>query len=166
MGAVLAVRFLKPFPSEITMRRRLAVLSALCLLACQPGEPAYEVMSQAEIDQYKVLGHKRSGELMSALVGRLTAAMQEGGPVKAITVCSLEALPLTDSLARQDPAVSIKRVAQKVRNPLNAPDPAEARALEVMHSHADVGGDLPSELMQKYTRGQATIIRYYRPIRH
>jgi hypothetical protein len=147
------------------MLRRLAVLLALCLMACHPGEPGYQVMSQAEIDQYKALGQMRSGQLMSALVGKLNAAMERGGPVEAIRFCSLQALALTDSVSRVEPAVSVKRVARKVRNPLNAPDPAEARALEVMHSHADLGGELPEELMQKFTRGQRTIVRYYRPIK-
>ncbi|MCA9785090.1 MAG: DUF3365 domain-containing protein [Calditrichaeota bacterium] len=147
------------------MFRWVSLPLLLACLSCQPGEPDYQVMSPDEIAHFKEQGALRSGEVMSALMSQLNQALTAKGPAGALDFCSTRALRMTDSLAHRDPAVDIKRVSRKTRNPLNSPDRAEQRALEIMHSHADVGGDVPSELMQKYRRGQRTIVRYYRPIR-
>lgn len=143
----------------------MSVLLGLACISCQPGEPAYEMMSPAELSLYKNLGHQRADAVQNALQGRLMEAVAEQGMAGAVQFCSVNAAGLTDSLAKQDPPVRIKRVSARLRSPLNAPDTAEQRALELLQSNLDAGSEPPAEIMQKFRRGQRSIVRFYRPIR-
>lgn len=72
------------------------------------------------------------GELQRTLVARLTAAMTEGGPKAAVSVCRDEAQTLTTSLGTQH-GLAIGRTSHLVRNPVNAP---RAWAAEVIAASA------------------------------
>ncbi len=68
-----------------------------------------------------------------ALGGKLKAAMKAGGPVKSIEVCSQEA-PLIASRLSEQFGLDIKRVSNKVRNPLDTPDEVDQQGLDVLES--------------------------------
>lgn len=68
--------------------------------------------------------------LKKTLGEQLKAALTDGGPVNAITVCEQIALPLTDSVSARHPNASVRRTALRWRNPVNAPDEA-ARAIMI-----------------------------------
>jgi len=100
--------------------------------------------------------------LMAMLQSNLMAAMQEGGPSYAVEFCAGEALTLTDSVAKQfGSGFSIKRVSENHRNPVNAPDAAEVRALRHFHDALAESGALPEDWVQKTASGE---LRYYRPL--
>ena len=52
----------------------------------------------------------------AVLLSRVAMAMKEGGPPKAINVCSVEAESLLDSLSKEHEC-SISRISLKNRNP-------------------------------------------------
>jgi hypothetical protein len=62
------------------------------------------------------------GALQQRLFVRLTEAMNDGGPVRALDVCKEEAQRLTVEVAKQE-GIAIGRTSFRVRNGKNAPRP-------------------------------------------
>jgi hypothetical protein len=115
-------------------RNFLIILSGSIILGClvlsglpadEPAGPAEQVLEQARARALPV-----ARELMQTLEGRLMEAMGEGGPVAAIGVCREQALALTETVRKERDIAYLKRVGVRIRNPENAPDAAEKRALE------------------------------------
>jgi mono/diheme cytochrome c family protein len=106
------------------------------------------------------VGEKAAAALRTGLIGRLTAALAEGGPAGAIDVCALEAMPLTDSIAAAGDGIALKRTATRVRNPLNAPDELERAALTWFESEL-AAGRTPAAHVQR----DGADFRYYAPLR-
>jgi hypothetical protein len=63
------------------------------------------------------------------LKGELLSSLEEGGPLNAISVCSRKAPEIAERMA-QEKGWEIARTSLKYRNPDNAPDNWEQRALE------------------------------------
>ena len=80
---------------------------------------------------------EKSRQIMTEYATLLQAALQEslasGGPVAAIGVCGELAPQIASDLSRQSGA-KVRRTSQRFRNPGNAPDAWEARALEQLES--------------------------------
>lgn len=109
------------------MRRLLTVsLAAACLAAAAPtvfaGGPN-DVEALTDEARGAVKG------LAQGLQKELKAALDEGGPVKAIDVCKTVApgIAAEQSKARD---MQVGRTALRVRNPKNAPDDYERKAME------------------------------------
>ncbi len=68
-----------------------------------------------------------AGELKKTLIGELKSKMNES-PAVAIEFCSKNALTITDNVAKKY-GLNIKRVSEKNRNPKNAPDETDKKAL-------------------------------------
>ncbi len=90
-------------------------------------------------DNLQDVAKKYSMDYMESLKGKLVSKMQEGGPLNAITFCSNEAISLTNEFnSKIDKNVSIKRVSERNRNPLNLPNIADLKALdELEHSRKE-----------------------------
>ncbi len=100
--------------------------------------------------------------LMGMLQANLVTAMQEGGPVHAVEFCAEQALTLTDSVARGLGAgITLKRVSTRHRNPVNAPDAEEVKALRHFEAVLEESGSLPKDWVQQTPGGD---LRYYRPL--
>lgn len=141
---------------------RAAVLVAAAMtgtLSSCAGEPELSAETQRLVrDQ----GAAATKALMGTLQTNLVAAMQEGGPSYAVEFCAGEALALTDSVARQlGSGISLKRVSEHHRNPVNAPDAAEVRALRHFEDALAESGSLPEDWVQQTATGE---LRYYRPL--
>jgi hypothetical protein len=78
---------------------------------------------------------------MSSLKRELKAALDDGGPTEAISVCSMEAPGIAGQLSTQS-GWSVGRTALKVRNPRNAPSVRERAVLMDFLARAEAGGDL------------------------
>lgn len=76
--------------------------------------------------------------LASTLKTKLSEAMQNGGPGKAIEVCSLEA-PLITSEVNANSDVTVKRTSLKIRNPANAPNEWETMVLNKFQDQLNNG---------------------------
>lgn len=94
-------------------------------VAAQPqagarGRPVDMTNAPAPVKAAMAKADAAIGDLQRTLVARLTAAMTEGGPKSAVTVCRDEAQTLTQSIGTQH-GMALGRTSHLVRNPLNAP---------------------------------------------
>jgi len=68
-------------------------------------------------------------KLAKGLKSKLIAAMKTGGPVEALQVCNLQAIPITEKISREE-GIRVARTSLRVRNPKNMPDAWETKILE------------------------------------
>ncbi len=119
------------------MKRHLvtasAALLALVLAASLPASlPAEE--------ELLITCRGAAAALQRGLLSALSAAMREGGPEKAVTVCRDRAPEIADAVSRSE-GVEVRRTALRVRNPKNAPDAWERETLEVFSARMAKGDD-------------------------
>jgi Protein of unknown function (DUF3365) len=77
------------------------------------------------------------------LVKELKNALEEGGPVKAIKVCNIEAPQIAESVS-DDLDIQIARTSLKTRNPNNNPDNWEQNVLEQFEQRKQNGEAIDS----------------------
>jgi hypothetical protein len=94
----------------------------------------------------------------------LKTAMKSEEPIKALTVCNIEAGPIADknsSLSGWD----IGRTSLKVRNESNAPDKWESTVLYEFEKRKAAGENLKTmEYSETVKSGDKTVFRYMKPI--
>lgn len=134
----------------------------LNFIACdsQPKQPETEATSQIETEKYLAKGQQIAGATFTALSGKLQAAMKEGGVPNAVEYCSLAAYPMVDSLSKVHGA-TIRRTSLEVRNPKDAPAPAERQVLD-QYEKADAAGEELKPIAQQLEGGG---VAFYAPIR-
>jgi len=139
--------------------RLLAPVLLILLSSCGEEAPRLDPDLGGEI---AAVAQPAVAELMRTLVGHLTAALEEGGPVQAIEFCSIEAIPVTAAVqSGARPGLSLKRTSFRYRNPLNAPDEAEEEALLYFEKAILEGGSPPSSFVHQISDGE---YRYYQPL--
>ncbi|ARE40755.1 Cytochrome c family protein [Rhodovulum sp. P5] len=79
----------------------------------------------------------------AALKTELTAAVEAGGPVNAITVCNTEAPGIAKGLSKD--RWTVARSSHRLRNPDNAPDAFTANAIAAFLSR-QAAGEAPERL--------------------
>lgn len=101
------------------MRRALLVPCLVTTLACSREGPAAAEHAAAEpaVDPAPELAREAVGRFKRELKGALTAALTEGGPTHAMTVCQREAPRL--AAAASSPGLAIGRATLRPRNPDN-----------------------------------------------
>ena len=134
----------------------LSVLVLLFLVSCKSEEKKQQ---QAMMKEFTEVGNNIVKVSFESLSGNLKAAASNGGIANAIQFCNMNAIPLTDSLAKNF-NVKIKRSSLKLRNLNNYPDSLEAYMLDLY---------LQIEKMRKPMVGKAILtnnneIRYFAPI--
>ena len=131
----------------------------LTLLGCDAASPD---LSPEAGEAVVRIAEPAAAELLQTLVGRLMAAMEEGGPTHAIEFCSSEALPLTRTVqAGLGEGLDLKRTSFRYRNPDNAPDEAEEAALLYFEVAIQDNGQAPSSYVQRISEEE---LRYYKPL--
>lgn len=144
------------------MRAVTVVLSFLLLgsfpgaVPAQPGEVSSEYREEARAV---------TGELAGELMSRLQAAMAEGGPANAISVCRDQAPAIKTALSLER-GWEVSRVGTRVRNSLlGTPDAWERAVLaefQRRHEEGESFGDM--ERAEVVTEGDERYFRYMRPI--
>ena len=120
------------------------------------------VVADAQAD--KAEARQASMVLGGALKQALMSAMKEGGPLAAIQVCNLSAMPITDRVSEQS-AWTVARTSLKVRNPANMPDAWERERLLSFQKQLDAGVELGSlEVLHTQSRDGQTVQRYMKAI--
>jgi len=120
------------------------------LLGCERGLPE---VTRGEGLSVAQLAEPAAADLLRTLVGRLTAALEEGGPEYAIEFCSSEALPLTRMVqGNLGEGLELKRTSFRYRNADNAPDEAEESALLYFEEAILDQGQAPSSYVQRSLR--------------
>jgi len=152
--------------------RWLPVLLVFLSLGCQPPPPPEEAAvaedtrarepSGAFAVPEAVLAEARAAAdaLGSQLQGRLLAALEEGGPLQAVEVCSVEAQEIARTLSGG--GNTVRRVSLRTRNPLNDPDLHETGKLQAWE--ARWGQEAVGEEWEVVTEEGRTTLRYLRPI--
>jgi len=113
-----------------------------------------------DIAQARTLVKAFSGDLKHALM----TAMKSDGPIKALTVCHVEAGPIADKNSALS-SWSIARTGMKVRNEKNAPDEWETTVLRQFEQRKAAGEDLKTmEYTEVIQDGEQTTYRYMKPI--
>lgn len=126
---------MKPIVMEKLFLQYLTVLSFSLLLASACTQTAEEEQ-QAAVQAPEALPDSvylsKGGEVVqktfATLSSHLKANLQKKGVEGAVAYCHLNAYPLVDSLSRAYGA-QIRRTSLKVRNPQDAPDAYEQKAL-------------------------------------
>lgn len=140
-------------------------LSALVLISCRQNKLQVEQPPAEEVQFIAPIGKKIATNLVITLKGELKAAMQHGGVEDAISICHLDALSITDSVAQNSSFnVSIKRTSNRVRNPLNAADPYEQLALDLFLELESNDDELPEFYIQKLTEDGQVQYNFYKPM--
>lgn len=97
---------------------------------------AQEFDKEAALQDVKAITKAFAGSLQSELQG----AMKSGGPLNALSVCNLEAMPITAKNAIDANAL-VSRVSLKNRNPDNVPNDWQRAVLEEFDKRAADGED-------------------------
>ena len=95
-----------------------------------------------------------------ALSSKLQAAMQAGGPVNAIDVCSKEAQLIAQQTSTQH-TVMVKRISGKPRNLIDTADAEEIKVLAEFAMELKQQADSPLEKLVTASNGK---LRYYKGI--
>ncbi|OJJ19546.1 hypothetical protein BKI52_22325 [marine bacterium AO1-C] len=101
------------------------IITLLGLMACGQSNQQKQDNDQA----LKTKGKAIAQETFKALSKELKAALQKGGVAEAVPYCSINALPLTQTIAKKH-NVSIRRTSLHIRNPKNFPNTQERKVLE------------------------------------
>ncbi len=112
------------------------------------------------------IGESSAKELLKTLKSSLMKAMSEGTVYDAVKFCSKKAIPLTKQVERKiDHGIKIKRTSLKYRNPKNAPDEYEKKALIYFEQVLKKKGKLPPYLIQELNENGKKYYRYYKPLK-
>lgn len=132
------------------------------LISCNQNNIEISEPSNEELIKVLPQGNQIASNLMKSLKTELKSAISEGGFEKAIDVCNIKALPLTESIS--DNNIKIKRTTYKYRNPENAPSDIEKMALDFFQSLLDNNKELPDHYVQKVTQKDVVQYYYYKPL--
>lgn len=101
----------------------LAGLAPVLFAGCATGPTAEQQARYTEEARAAV------NQTLQTLGGELKKAIQEGGPVNAISVCKEKAPQIAAAVSEQH-GVKLRRVTTKNRNPKSVPDAWEAKVLQ------------------------------------
>lgn len=92
--------------------------------------------------------------------------MKTKGTAYAFEFCSLNAQQLTADVQKKlGKGFLVKRTSFQYRNPKNAPDPNEQKALTYFQNQLQQTGKLPPYYLQKIKQNGTTLWRYYKPLK-
>lgn len=152
--------------------RKLLVTASLIAIAAVPAlaeeaakTPAPAAAETAAPVDPNVAGARAAIKgLGGALKEKLQAAMKEGGPVAALSVCNTEA-PKIEKERSEASGMKVARTALKVRNPDNAPDDFERRVMEEFLAKIKGGADaMKLEHAEVVEKDGRKTFRYMKPI--
>ena len=102
--------------------------------------------------------------LGAELKATLQSTMKSEGPLKAISVCNVQAPQLAQKVSREK-GMEVGRTSLKTRNQLNAPDPWELSVLEQFEHRKAEGEDLKTIEYSEVTHHNGSkVFRYMKAI--
>lgn len=146
---------LLPHFSNVALALAVAALTLSAVRAqAQPASDGREIVERA-----RQRGQAITARAFGVLSSNLMTALARGGVSNALQFCSVEALPLTASVADTN-QFTLRRVSHKARNPQNKADAAELAVLEAFRA-AMAEGKTPAPLVRTNASGGAT---FFAPI--
>jgi len=106
-------------------------------------------------------GNEATVALFGELSAKLKAAMQSGGPEKAITVCKEMAQPTTQNTSDSFANLKLTRISLQPRNPANNAGSFDQKILHAWEQKISEGTQLPPAVV-KLKNDSAAV--YYKPI--
>jgi hypothetical protein len=139
------------------MQRLLTVLT-LGLAAITPEIHAADYTAEVTASR------ETTQEFMKTLKQELQAAMQEGGPVNAVSVCNLTAPAIASTYSIRN-GWDVGRTSLKLRNPANAPDAWEQAVLVSFEERKRAGEDPATmEFYEVVSQDGSEELRYMKAI--
>ncbi len=114
--------------------------------------------NSTEIIQKK--GNEISLKLLSSLQQELKSAMEKGGAVNAIGVCSEKAFLIAEKISKETGAISVSRISEKYRNPFSKPDDFDMSVINEFKSLKEKNKEYPDFLAKENTNSYI----YYKQI--
>lgn len=150
--------------------RRIIILSVSLLLlllpACKQKKPKISEPSISETEAVREIGAQAATAMTDSLKKKLKIALLEGGPVRAVNVCSQEALALTNAVGNvEGHPVSVKRTTFQFRNPANMPDEYEKLALTHFENLIKSDVEILTFYIQKIHENGQDFFYYYQPLK-
>jgi hypothetical protein len=140
------------------------IISAILISTGCQEPPKDNLIPAAKRVQIQQTGDTVSKKLLQTLKQELLSAIKSGGPQNAISVCNTRALQLTTQLAdSSDLPLNVKRVSSRYRNPANAPDEHELRALEHYRDQLE-NGDTTGYFIRPANISGIPHYDYYKPL--
>lgn len=137
----------------LIMKAIALLLFCTALFSCESR------LSEAQQQELIARGNQISQTLSGALMGKLMAEIQANGAPAAIQYCSLQALPMTDSISKAEQAW-ISRISHRNRNPQNAADATELELIASYQAQLNRAESLAPQLVMREKKPV-----YYAPIR-
>jgi hypothetical protein len=117
---------------------------------------ASDAMNEQDINK----SHSVAVAMKKGLGGLLKQKLEKEGPVAAFGFCSDAAMPTTKKIADENNA-TVKRVTNKTRNPNNAPDAMDSKALAEFEKYKTEAA-APKYLVLKDEK--SGVVKYYEPM--
>lgn len=140
------------------MNRTILLTTVLFLLSF--NSMAESAIPEQALNEARATVKAFAGQMQSVL----KPAMKKGGPVEAIEVCNLQAVPIANSVSAKSDW-QVRRTALKVRNADNQPDAWELQVLEAFEQRKAAGEDIKTMeySVQLASNGQS-VYRYMKAI--
>lgn len=103
--------------------KRFFTLCTIILICAAPSQAA-----PPDANQLRAQGLTVIQKFAKALKGELKAGLKRGGPAQAVQVCRVQAPAIAKRVGDQS-GWQVGRTSGRLRNPVNAPDPWEAKVL-------------------------------------
>ena len=137
------------------------LLTSFIIMQCTDNEPSSGAKQDTFIiDTMAVMtqGNELATLAQSTLLANVSKAMKEGGPVHTIQFCNSAALSILDSVAG-DSNISLGRISDRYRNPLDAPTTANDKmAIEALKNST------PSNAKPMVLADKDGSVTFYKPI--
>lgn len=137
------------------------LLTSSMIMQCTDGASSSgDKDSTSTIDTSTVIsqGNELATRAQSTLLANVSKAMQEGGPVHTIQFCNTAAMSILDSVAG-DSSISLGRISDRYRNPLDAPTTANDKtAIEALKNTT------PTSTTSIVLGEKDGSVTYYKPI--
>ncbi len=142
---------------------RLAAFLFLSLITagCSGGDAS---VSEGDRDAAESTARRAVDKLVGTLMGEVQKSVREHGLASAVDHCASRAQELSTLIGAEE-GVTIRRVTEKTRNPVDAPDSYERRILAQFAAMAQRGEISASTVHAEVVTGNAgRTLRYLKPI--
>jgi hypothetical protein len=139
-----------------------ALVVALLLAACAGGNDAQRAQEQREAGT--AVAKRATERLVGTLMGEVRKNIEERGLAATVTHCATRAQEIS-TLVGAEEGVTIRRVTEKTRNPVDAPDTYERRVLAQFADMAAGGRIDPSTVhAEVVSMDGRDVLRFLKPI--
>jgi nitrate reductase cytochrome c-type subunit len=135
---------------------QILVLSLL-LISCKNNKKVEHVAADTN-ESFENIGLEYALATKKVLGLNLIEAIQKNGTIDALSFCSINAIPLTDSMSTKHNAI-IKRVSDKNRNPENKANTEEIKYIEFYKTQIATNQEIKPTTINKDNK-----IHFYYPI--